>query len=211
MAIRRIPGKIIRFIFTTNSAYWFEKDLIDKIPDLKTEIPVNIDTNSTKKTIDWLKKQKHSWVINANEIKIALKYNHCWASAKINKKIIGSIKIGYSKVYISDYEKVFDLSEKTAFIYDTYVLEEYRKKGVAKLLISEAVKYLKNKGYAKVGCHIPAWNIASINAYEKIGFKKMKYIRYIKIFGLSFRITKSPLKSSFLKGVEIKKVGISYE
>jgi len=213
MTLRKTLVRIKKFVFTTNSAYWFEKKIIDEINNFKTEIPVEIEINSTNETIDWLKKQKekHSWVVNSNEIDTAQKYNHCWPSAKINNKIVGSIKIGFLKVYITDYEKVFDLSDKTAFIYDTYVIEKYRKKGIAKLLILKAVNYLNNNGYKKVGCHIPSWNKASINAYEKIGFKKIIYIRYFRILGIPFRITKTPKNSSILKNTNIKKLGIPYE
>ena len=181
-------GSILRYIFTTNSSFWFEKDLTKSILNYKAKIPVEIDIDSTKETIDWLKNQDEKWVVHPQEICCAIKYKHSWPSVSVNKKIIGCIKIGFLYVYIVDFNKIIKLPETMAFIYDTYVLEQHRGKGVAKYLITQAVKSIKSKGYKKVRCHIPPWNKNSINSYEKIGFKKIGYIRHFRILGMPFNI-----------------------
>jgi len=166
----KMMGRIKRFIFTTNSAIWFERDLTEELIDYHAKLPLEIDISSTSKTIDWLKGQKESWVVHPKEIDNALKYDHCWTSVKLNGKIIACIKIGFNKIYISDYDKVIKFPKNMAFIYDTYVLPKYRGKGVANYIISQASKFIKNQDYTKVGCHIPPWSKASINAYRKNGF-----------------------------------------
>jgi len=182
-----IIKKIFSIVYTTNSAIWFERDLTEEITDYQPDFSVEIDMNSIDKTIQWLKSQKQSWVVHPKEIVVALKYNHCWPYVSINGKIIGCIKIGFKNVFIVDYKKVIKFPEKMAFIYDTYVLEEQRGKGIGKYLILEAVKFLKSKRYEKVRCHIPSWNKISISAYEKIGFKKINYIRFYRVFGIKIR------------------------
>ena len=134
------------------------------------------------------------------EIVTALEYNHCWPSVRTNGKIIGCIKIGFRNVYIVDYNRVIELPERMAFIYDTYVLQEGRGKGVAKYLITESIKFLKTQGYTRVRCHIPPWNKASINAYEKVGFRKVSHIRYFRIFGIPIRKVKFVKEKSNVKG-----------
>jgi ribosomal protein S18 acetylase RimI-like enzyme len=186
----QVMGSVIRFIFTTNSAIWFEKDLIEELADYQPKLPVEIDITSTRQTIKWLKIQEQAWVVHPKEIATALKYNHCWPSVRSNGKIIGCIKIGFGNVYIVDYNRMIEFPERMAFIYDTYVLQEERGKGIAKYLIAQAIKFLKAQGYTKVRCHIPAWNKTSISAYEKIGFRKVSYIRYFKIFGIPIRKVK---------------------
>lgn len=197
-------------IFTTNSAIWFEKDLSEKIEDFQAKIPVEIDTGSTNQTIEWLKKLNLSWVVYPKEITTALKYKHCWPSVSNNTKTIGCIKIGFGCIYIADYDKVIKFPDKMAFIYDTYVSNEYRGKNVARYLISQSIKYLKSQGYTKLGCHIPPWNKASINAFEKNGFKKVNYIRYLRIFGIPIRIVKSPDKYSIFNGGKITNEELPY-
>jgi ribosomal protein S18 acetylase RimI-like enzyme len=180
--LKQMMKKMLSPIIITNSAIWFEKDLTEELTDYKLKFPVEVDTSSIDKTINWLKNQKESWVVNQEEITTAYKYNHCWPFVSINGKIIGCIKIGFDSVFILDYKQVIKFPEKIAFIYDTFVLEEQRGKGIGKYLINQAIKFLKSQGYTKVRCHIPPWNKISIGVYEKMGFKKISYIRFFRIF-----------------------------
>jgi len=187
----QVMGDIKRFIFTTNSAIWFEKDLTEEFVDYLPKLKVEIDIRSTRQTMEWLCNQEHAWVVHPKEIATALKYNHCWPSARRDCEIIGCIKIGFRNVYIVDYNRMIEFPKRIAYIYDTYVLQKERGKGVAKYLITEAIKLLKAQGFTKVICHIPPWNKASINAYEKIGFRKVSYIRFFRFFGVSIRKVKT--------------------
>jgi RimJ/RimL family protein N-acetyltransferase len=182
----QIIGKIKRYIFTTNSAIWYERDLTKDLIDYNTKITVKINKDSTSQTIDWLKSQNQSWLVHPKEVETALKNNHYWLSVQNNKEIIGCIKTGFGSVYIVDYNKIITFPKDMAVIYDTFVVEKKRGKGVAKYLISESLRFLKNQGYKRVCCHIPPWNKNSIIAYEKTGFRKVSFIRFIKIFNVPF-------------------------
>jgi ribosomal protein S18 acetylase RimI-like enzyme len=206
----RILGKIKRFIFTTNSAIWFEQDLTKELTEYQVKIPIEFDTSSTNQTIEWLKRQEQSWLVHPKEISVALEYNHFWPSVRANGKIIGCVKIGFGNVYIADYDKVIELPEKMAFIYDTYILPEQRGKGVAKYLKSQVLKFLKAKGFNKVGSHVPPWNKAMISINEKMGIKKVSYIRYFKIFGISIRIASHSKDFSIFKGGKILQEDIPF-
>jgi ribosomal protein S18 acetylase RimI-like enzyme len=186
--LEEVMKNILSFIFINNSAIWFEMDLTEELKDYKAKLPVEFDTTSTSQTIEWLKSQNQNWVVHPKEITAALNYNHCWPSVRSNGKIIGCVKIGTGNIYIVDYNKVIEFPQNMAFIYDTYVLKDQRGKGVAKYLIAQAVKFLKTQGYTKVGCHIPPWNTVSIKIYEKIGFKKVSYIKCFRILRIPIRL-----------------------
>lgn len=190
-------------IFVTNCAIWFKKDLSKELKKSESSLPIEFEWDSTDRTIEWLKNQQISWLVHPKETTTALEYNHYWPSAILDGEIIGCIKVGFKNVYISDYGKLVRFPEKMAFIYDTYVLEKYRCKGVAKFLISQVAIHLKSEGFTSLGCHIPAWNKSSIKAFEKNGFKKVKYIRNFMIFGIPIRISNSSDKSSIFNGGKI--------
>jgi len=176
--------KIIHLLFETNSAFWFKRDLSLPLPEITPKIPVEINLFSKDETLDWLRNNGEPWMLNQRELDVGLAENHYFPSIKYQGKIIGYAKAGQSRVYIQDYKKTMNFPENTAFIYDTYVSPEYRGLKIAPFLITEIMKFLKNSGVKKIGCHIPSWNTASINSYTRVGFKKTKYIRYFKIFGL---------------------------
>ena len=52
------------------------------------------------------------------------------------------------------------------FLYDIYILPEQRGNGVAKYLVQQSIKFLKSKGFTKVGNHVPPWNKPSIRVNE---------------------------------------------
>ena len=207
----RVIKKILRFTFTTNSAIWFEKDLTEELADYQAKIPVEFDITSISQTIEWLKSQEQSWLVHPKEIATAFEYNHFWPSVRTNEQIIGCMKIGFGNVYIADYDKVIEFPERMAFIYDIYILQEQRGKGVATYLKSQALKFLKAQGFNKVGSHVPPWNKAMISINEKMGYKKVSYIRYFRIFGISIRIISHNKEFSIFKGGKILQEDIPYE
>ena len=211
MSVRRLIGKFLRFIFTTNGAIWFEKDLTEKLVECQPKIPVEIDMNSTSKTIEWLKSRNEGWVTNPNEIVAALKYNHCWPSVRINGKIVGCIKIGFRNPYITDYNRVIQLPERMAFIYDSYVIPEQRGKGIVTYVVIEVLKFLKVQGYTRVGLHVPSWNKDSLRVCEKMEFNKVIYIKCFRIFGHPILIGKPTMESSTFKEGKILREDIIYK
>ncbi|RLG59523.1 ribosomal-protein-alanine N-acetyltransferase [Candidatus Geothermarchaeota archaeon] len=52
------------------------------------------------------------------------------------------------------------------------VKPKYRRKGIGKRLMLEAIRYLKSKGVKRVGLEVREGNKEAISFYELIGFKK---------------------------------------
>lgn len=211
MKIGKIIGKTNRFLFTTNRAIWFHKRLSEKQQSCAAKISLTIERNNTEDVISWLRQQKESWVVSTQEIDTARTHHHVWLSAKYNKKIIGSIKIGINHIYIADFNQVLLFPNDFAFIYDTFVLEPYRNKGVARALIHEACKLMEENGFQQIGCHIPPWNTASIKTYENNGFEQLCFIRFIQIFGMQLMFRKSLCAQSGKQSKKLGKVTLPYE
>lgn len=74
----------------------------------------------------------------------------------------GWVLIGSSKDQFTD--KVH------GFIYELFVLEEYRGKGISKLLMKTAIDSLKQEGYTEIRLSSYAGNQA-IKLYEQMGFQ----------------------------------------
>lgn len=181
--------KMLKVFFETNSAIWFERNLALNLPYVITKIPIAVDSSATNETINWIKNNGESWMFDQREIKIGLAENHLFPNVKYENKIIGYAKIGLNKVFIQDFQKTITLPPDFAFIYDTYVVPKYRGFNMAPFLIKEVISYLKSNGIRKIGCHIPGWNTASIRSYTKLGFRRINYIRYFRIFGFKIFTT----------------------
>jgi len=188
--VKKICHRAIPFLFETNSAVWHVK-VIDRSDYLiDPAIPLTVEFEDFYETLSWIELQNIPWR-NEKEDHLAIDQCHYWPNVNTDGLIIGYLKLGYGSVYISDYGKTIEFPRNTAYIYDTFVLPEFRNKKVASYLINETCKFLKNKGFRKVICHIPAWNIPSLRIYSEIGFVRKKEIRWIKIFGLQI-LTSNP-------------------
>ncbi|PEC47685.1 hypothetical protein COJ46_04510 [Bacillus sp. AFS077874] len=76
--------------------------------------------------------------------------------------VMGWILIGTSKDQLTE--------KKYGFIYELFVLEQFRGNGISKPLIDSGIEHLKQDGYSEVRLSVYAGNQA-IKLYEKTGFK----------------------------------------
>lgn len=121
-----------------------------------------------------------------NELRSAKQNGHIYIWAKHREETAGYLKIGIRKVYIHDYRSSILTPLHTAIIYDTYVVDKFRCKGIASNLICDGMRLMRQKGYLRIRCHIPPSNTASVRAYEKCGFHSKAHIRFHRIMGRSF-------------------------
>ncbi|WP_232698341.1 GNAT family N-acetyltransferase [Brevibacillus daliensis] len=77
-------------------------------------------------------------------------------------EILGWVLIGKSVDQFSD--------SMHGFIFELYVLEEYRGKGISTLLMKEAVEHLKNDGHTEIRLSAKVENHA-VKLYERMGFR----------------------------------------
>jgi len=76
-------------------------------------------------------------------------------------KLMGWILIGTSKDQFTDM--------MNGFIYELFVIEEYRGNGISKQLMKAGIDHLKQDGYSEIRLSAFAGNHA-IKLYEKLGF-----------------------------------------
>ncbi|RIW17403.1 GNAT family N-acetyltransferase [Algoriphagus lacus] len=64
----------------------------------------------------------------------------------------------------------------TAYLEGIFVKPNYRKKGLAKLLISEAENWARQKGLKQFASDTPLTNQASIDFHKKAGFREVEQV-----------------------------------
>lgn len=89
-----------------------------------------------------------------------------------DRSIAGWILLGENTDYFSD--------NKFGFIYDIYVLPEYRGRGISTMFIQEGISTLKTSGYEEVRLNVFATNYAK-EIYKKLGFKDLNSIMTLAI------------------------------
>lgn len=85
--------------------------------------------------------------------------------AKLNDKLVGMC--------------VTHFFGEWAYCEALFVQKEQRRLGIAKLLIDETIKILKQRGCGMIGTFVEIDNPASINFHEKLGYKKGFQFHYM--------------------------------
>lgn len=62
--------------------------------------------------------------------------------------------------------------ERTGFIYDLYVMPNYRGRGVAQKLIADCYKLTEEMGFKTIALNVFSKNKPARKLYEKLGFKE---------------------------------------
>lgn len=184
MANWRRLRAIKRFVYQSNAALWYQKDLLEgsTAPDMR--LPVRVDIHDAEGTLKWLRAFQESWMYNEKEIDVGLKEGHYFANAKLDGRIIGYTKIGIGRVYIYDFGTCLALPGHVSFLYHVYVEKEFRKNSIAQNLILGVISDLVPKGYRSMSCHIAHWNTPSIRLFESLGFRCIADVGFHGIFRL---------------------------
>jgi len=93
--------------------------------------------------------------------------------ASTDEKIVGYC-ISIKKLHNYD-GVVMDVTWKSAYIWDLFVLKEYRNLGIGTALLNDAITYLRLIGTNKVGLLVNHWNEHAKRLFEKLGFKLWSY------------------------------------
>lgn len=81
-----------------------------------------------------------------------------------NKSFAGYLFVGESKNMMT--------GKSSGFIYDIFVKEELRRKGIGKKLMEKAESYCREKGYSRLSLMVSANNLPALKLYASTGFKK---------------------------------------
>jgi len=183
--LRMLLRNIRRRIWDYQRAVWLVRDLSVALRRNETSLPVEIDFSHPEETIAWLARQGILGTFDPRELAVARKYKHLLPLVRMEGEIVGYLKVGFEKVYVLDFGREFDFPSGVAFVYDSYVAPGLRGKNIAPFLIDRASELVKEKGYTQIFCHIRIKNLASIKAYQKCGFKRVKVISWFHFLGLS--------------------------
>lgn len=188
--IRKIRKKIGDYVYYSTVSTWYERKLENSLPVViqPSDLEPYFAVHDKSEIFEWLdiNKCRFPWIFSRSEKHFAQSYQHPYFIIKCKGDIIGYIKIGIGPTYINDYNKTVVFDPETAFIYDTFILPEYRGMNLTVFSLFEVLRYLKQQKYSRVICCIENWNHSSIVVFKKAGFTSQGSIRFIRIGIVSF-------------------------
>ena len=193
-------------LLTTNCSIWFRRSLeypADEIsPSCSTpELHVELLIEDKSRLISWLRAhhEKHPWMALPDELAVAVECGHIFAAFVLNGRIVGYVKVGLDRVYVHDFRRTIRFPTGDCFVYDTFVLPDFRRRGIAYRGLIEAMGQLKRRGLLRIWCHIEGWNTGSLELFRRAGFQKVARVRFVRTLGFAFFVRDSIFPS---RGVE---------
>ena len=99
-------------------------------------------------------------------------------SALVKLAVVDDKVVGYciATKDLHTYEGVvLDVTMDSAYIWDMYVLKNFRHKGIGKQLLDTMIQYLKSIGKKNVFMIVNVWNEDGKKFYERNGFRTWGY------------------------------------
>lgn len=190
VVLRKGLHKTRRFLFYSMNFMVHAHILEDPLPMFLPELDLetNFLMHDKSELINWLKENKSKFygIYIEKEIESAIDNKHYFFILKNKNDIIGYVKVGVGPTYIHDFRKTVVFENGKAFIYDYFILPEYRGEKLALFAINEVLKYFKVKGFKKIFGHIPTPNKSSARAIRKTNSHFVGSIRLIRIATVSF-------------------------
>jgi ribosomal protein S18 acetylase RimI-like enzyme len=187
---QKVLRKSKSLAFRTTNSIWFERGLENPVECVRPGIDIQIEflVEERHRLAEWLKEKDRNfpWLYLDEEMRIADRNGHTFTVIRYGAEIIGYMKIGVNLTYIRDFNKTIRFPEGAAFIYDTFVLPQYRQLHLANFALGKSLEYLTEHNYRKVYCHIEKWNRPSLRLYTKMGFDEIGSIRFSTVFGMQF-------------------------
>jgi GNAT superfamily N-acetyltransferase len=105
-----------------------------------------------------------------------------FGKSKINNILVAQFEneiVGYA-FYFFTYSSF--LARKTLYLEDIFISQNYRNKGIGKLLFSELVKTAKKDKCGRMEWCVLDWNVNAIKFYDKLGARPLgDWIYYRKL------------------------------
>lgn len=117
--------------------------------------------DSYKRSLD-----KKEWSKRLLELfrKLSRRENHrIFVAEDDNHAFLGYVWVGEGNDMIT--------GKSHGFVYDLFVREEFRGKGIAKMLLEKAETYCRKKGYSRILLMVAAKNQSAIQLYTRVGFE----------------------------------------
>jgi len=156
-------------------AFRWERNLAEKIPKIIIKMPVDIRLAS-------IGDFKGSPILKDEALK-RLSKGDLGFIAIWNGMIIGYLWVSLKReAYIPEFERAISLKNGEAYLYDTFIFPDFRRKGLNKKLLEEMLHYLKSQNVKKANTYVLTTNKAPQKALRALGFRPVRLVKFVKIF-----------------------------
>lgn len=73
-------------------------------------------------------------------------------------------------LWLYDRDPFWRFKKRVSWIYNLYVAPDYRRRGIARMLLYEAEDWTRSRNLGSIALHVIDWNSAARSLYESMGY-----------------------------------------
>jgi hypothetical protein len=159
---------------------YFERPLDKAIAEITPKIPVRVGLA----TIDDMDKFKGMFDENKhNSLRQRFTKGQLCFSAQYGSRVVAQQWISYQDEYYAEKQLKIEVKNNEGYLFDAYVVPEYRNNKLYSILIATTLKYLHDHGYEKATTYIADYNKFPLRTCAAQGFIPKRTVLDIDLFG----------------------------
>ena len=174
-------GGIINRIYSHHRAVYFEMLLDKEIDPPQIGLDLRLDFNRTDEVVAWMKAQPVPGTWSPIELARIEERQQLIGGLYRGQELLGYTKLGWSTVYIMDYQCDLTLPERDCMVLDTYIAPKMRGSGLGSFLVTESSREMQRRGFTRRLSFVRADNAPMLRIAEKTGYRRLGQVDFFII------------------------------
>lgn len=151
----------------------FEMPLDKELGQPETDLDVRLDFGRIDEVVAWTKAQAVPGTWDPIELTRIKERQQLIGGLYHGQELVGYTKLGWSNVYIMDYQCDLTLPDRDCMVLDSYIAPKMRGHGLGDFLVRESSREMQRRGFARRLSFVRTDNKAMLRVAKKVGYRRL--------------------------------------
>jgi GNAT superfamily N-acetyltransferase len=176
-----LANRLSNRLYYHHRSVCFEMPLDKEIGQPQTDLDVRLDFSRTNEVVAWIKAQAVPGTWDPIELARITERQQLIGGLYHGQELVGYTKLGWSNVYIMDYQCDLALPERDCMVLDSYIAPKMRGHGLGGFLVTESSREMQRRGFARRLSFVRTDNTAMLRVAEKVGYRPLGQVDFFII------------------------------
>jgi GNAT superfamily N-acetyltransferase len=181
--ILRTFRALARKIYARHTSMWFHLPLDNVLETRHSHWKFSADFDAHDQVLALLRSNNVPGTNDPVEIARMQERGQLFVGIREGRQLVGYVKIGWDKVYVLDYGINIQLPPSWIFVLDTFVLPEWRGRGVGTFLISATSVAMRERGFTRRIAHVRIDNAVMLRLAHAVGYQELGQVEFTSFLG----------------------------
>jgi len=169
---------VVNRLYSRHRAIYFEKPLDTAVASVTSRTDLHLEFDRVAEVIDWMKAQPVDGTWSARELASMERRGQLIGGLYMGHELVGYTKLGWSRVYIMDYQCDLDLPEGDCMVLDSYIAPGRRGQGLGNFLVAESSREMAIRGFERRLSFVRADNVPMLRVAARAGYRRLGQVDF---------------------------------